>query len=196
MPSTIKKAVHMPPTILEEPDRPALADSEGLRTLLCRLHATGPGAWRQDAEAAELMLFTTRRYGALARKFGLEPEDAAAAAFEAMLNDSTRTADNPWAVVTVAVRITLIAEQRARGMLTSTERARRAQYSVFHDAERFSDRENELTEYHPSLQSIPPSDLEELEPTDTCRAIESTITLLVLLGWDEDTARSGIEYIC
>lgn len=186
----------MPRTIEQDHDGPAFASSEGLRALLVRLHEAGPGAWRTDPEAAELMRFTACRYGALARKFDLEPEDAAVAAFEAMLNESTRTANDPWAVVTVAVRITLIAEQRAHGLLTSTERARRPQYSVFHDAERFSDRENELTEYHHAFQTLPSDESEAVESTDAGRAVEYTITLMVLLGWDEDTARGGIEYVC
>ncbi|GAA1050945.1 hypothetical protein [Arthrobacter russicus] len=186
----------MPRTSFDDVNEPAFAGSEGLRVLLERLHKAGAGAWRTDPEAAELMRFTARRYGALARKFGMEPEDAAVAAFEAMLNDSTRKADDPWAVVTVAVRITLIAEQRAHGLLTSTERARRPQFSVFHDAERFSDRETELTEYHPAFRTLPPDEQDTAGSTDAGRAVESTVTLLVLLGWDEDTGRGGIEYIC
>jgi hypothetical protein len=186
----------MPCTNPNEFSEPTFARSEGLRALLDRLHRAGPGAWRTDAEAAELMRFAARRYAALARKFGMEPEDAAVAAFEAMLNRSTRTANDPWAVVTVAVRITLIAEQRAHGLLTSTERARRPQYSVFHDAERFSDRESELTGYHPAFQTPPIDEDEPQESTDAGRAVDSTIALMALLGWDEDTARGGIEYIC
>jgi hypothetical protein len=186
----------LPPTNFDDVNEPAFTSSEGLRALLVRLYQAGPGAWRTDPEAAELMRFTAHRYGALARKFGMEPEDAAVAAFEAMLNDSTRRADDPWAVVTVAVRITLIAEQRAHGLLTSTERARRPQYSVFHDAERLSDRETELTEYHPAFRALPPDEEDAAGSTGAGRALESTITLLTLLGWDEDTGRGGIEYIC
>lgn len=129
----------MSSTVPQSPEsEPAFASSEGLRVLLTRLHQAGPGAWRKDPDAAALMVFTANRYAALARKYELEPADAAVAAFEAMLNDSTRTANDPWAVVTVAVRVTLIAEHRAQGLLTSTDRARRPQYSMFHDADRKS----------------------------------------------------------
>jgi hypothetical protein len=148
------------------------------------------------------MRFVAERYAALAHKHGLTPEDAAVAAFEAMLNESTRNADDPWAVVTWAVRITLIAEERARGLLTSTERARRPEYSVFHDATRFSDHETDLTDYHPAFHVAPADTFADLdedgddEPTDATRAVEGTIILLTLLGWTEPTARSGLDYIC
>lgn len=45
---------------------------EGLRVLLIRLYECGPGAWRGDREAAELMRFTAARYKRLARKYGLD----------------------------------------------------------------------------------------------------------------------------
>jgi len=192
----------MPPTNPSECNEPAFASSEGLRALLVRLNEAGPGAWRHDPEAAALMRFAAGRYAALAHKHGLTSEDAAVAAFEAMLNDSTRGADDPWAVVTWAVRITLIAEERAHGLLTSTERARRPQYSIFHDASRFSDHENDLTEFHPIFRVAPVDaafDAEDetgSEPTDAARAVEGTIILLALLGWAEPTARSGLDYIC
>lgn len=182
----------------EEPSGLAFADPEGLRALLLRLHNAGRGAWRADAEAASLMRFAADRYASLARKYGFEPADAAVAAFEAMLNESTRTAKDPWAVVTVAVRITLIAENRAGGLLTSTERARRPQYSVFHDVERFSDRDNELLDYHPALQS-PAADIPLTEAQDdqsrALRAIDDTARILVALGWPPDIARAGVDYV-
>ncbi|MBB1515869.1 hypothetical protein H5398_07785 [Tessaracoccus sp. MC1679] len=193
-----RTALHPP----QEPSGPAFADSEGLRAVLMRLHEAGPGAWRHDPEAAELMRFAADRYAALARKYDQEPADAAVAAFEAMRNTSTRSAADPWAVVTVAVRITLIAEHRAHGLLTSTDRARRPQYSVFHDAERFSDRESELTEYHPAFHVPPhhhngnghqPDDVSEV---DVWWVVEQTARLLVLLGWPAGTAWTLVEHVC
>jgi hypothetical protein len=182
----------------EESSGLAFADPEGLRALLFRLHNAGRGAWRADAEAASLMRFAADRYASLAHKYGFEPADAAVAAFEAMLNESTRTAQDPWAVVTVAVRITLIAENRAGGLLTSTERARRPQYSVFHDVERFSDRENELIDYHPALQS-PAADILLADAQDdqprALRAIDDTAAMLVALGWPANIARAGVDYV-
>ena len=120
--------------------------------LLERLAAQDHGAWRRDAEAAALMGYVVRRYAKLARKHGLDPWDAAAAAFDAMRSSAVRNADDPWAVVTRAVQVTLIAEERANGLLCSVYQARRPEFSSFHDPERFSDRENPLSDYHPALR--------------------------------------------
>ena len=83
-------------------------DSEALRALLNRLHQAGRGAWQRDPEAAALMEHAANKYAALARKHGLDPWEAASAAFEAMRGTATRRADDPWAVVTRAVQVTLI----------------------------------------------------------------------------------------
>ena len=170
------------------------ADAEGLRELLVRLHRSGPGSWRNDTEAEELMLFVANRYAGLARRFDREPADAAAAAFESMLNPSTRTAEDPWAVVTVAVRITLIAQHRAEGLLTSTNRARRAEYSVFHDAQRFSDRESELADYLPALHTHDPDPHDE--QIETLPVVADAAAILVSLGWPADATSVMVGYIC
>lgn len=135
--------------------RQGFENSERLRELLTRLHADGPAAWRRDPEAAALMRHAADKYAALARKHGLDPWEAAGAAFEAMRTASVRRADDPWAVITRAVQITCIAENRANGLLCSVHQARRPRYSSFHDAERFSDRENPLTDYHPAFRADP-----------------------------------------
>lgn len=120
---------------------------EGLRALLIRLHDTGPGAWRSDREAAELMRYTAERYRPLARRHGLDPWEVTSAAFEVMLTAAVRNADNPWAVVTRAVQITCIAEVRAAGLLVSTSKVRHTgRVAGFHDAVRLADRER-LPEY-------------------------------------------------
>lgn len=178
-------------------------DPEGLRALLTRLHLAGRSSWRDDPEAAQLMRHTAEKYAALARKHRLDPWEAATAAFEAMRNPSVRRADDPWAVITHAVRITCLAEERGQGLLCSVTRARRPQYSGFHDAERFGDRDNPLTDYHPAFQTTTAEELEESNPsaslegsTGTGSAVEDTITLFALLGWPPAAARTGIEYVC
>lgn len=185
-------------------DGPGYASAEGLRALLDRLHDAGPGVWRHDPEAAELMRYTADRYAALARKHHCDPQDAATAAFEAMLNPSTRTAADPWAVVTTAVRITLIADERAHGLLTSTERARRPEYSTFHDVTRFADHESDLAEFHPAL-TTPSADREiddDHRDTDTAhvdlhdRVVDDTTRMLATLGWPADAARFAVAYLC
>lgn len=182
---------------------PPFATAEGLRLLLVRLHYSGPRAWEDDPEASTLMEFAMRKYGALAHKHGLEPSDAAVAAFDVMRTRAARVADDPWAVVTRAVQLSLIYEARAQGLLCSPHQARRAALATCHDAERFSDRETELADYHPSLQVEDdldeidaPKPADEEEPTNAYMALDAAVVLFVELGWPEGAARIGLEYIC
>lgn len=180
-------------------------NSEGLRELLTRLNAEGPDAWRNDPEAAALMQHAAQKYAALARKHGLDPWEAATAAFEAMRAPSVRRADDPWAVITRAVQITCIAENRANGLLCSVHQARRPRYSSFHDAERFSDRENPLTDYHPAFRADPFANDDAERDDDRVdvsgstgveSAVEDTIALLCWYGWEPEVARAAVECIC
>ena len=178
-------------------------NSERLRELLTRLDAEGPDAWRNDPVATELMRYAADKYAALARKHGLDPWEAATAAFEAMRAPSVRRADDPWAVITRAVQITCIAENRANGLLCSVHQARRLRYSSFHDAERFSDRENPLTDYHPAFRADPftddDDDGDEVEAsgvTGVESAVEDTIALLCWYGWEPELARAAVECVC
>lgn len=177
--------------------------SAGLRALLYRLHEEGPGAWRTDPVARELMVYAADKYAALARKHGLDPWEAAAAAFDVMRTRSAREGDDPWAVVTHGVQRTCIAEERGHGLLCSVHQARKAKYTVFHDAERLSDRENPLDEYHRAFHVTDPDPAETAEPvlpagvcTTATSAVEDTIAFLTLLGWPAPTARVTVEHIC
>src|SRR5690625_1949434 len=183
--------------------RPGFTTSEGLRTLLTRIHAQGLSAWRSDSEVTALMEYAATKYAPLARKHGLDAWEAASAAFDVMRTPSLLRADDPWGVITRAVQITCIAEARANGMLCSTHQARRPHYSVFHDAERFSDRENPLTDYHPAFHHHDPDG----HPTDqvadvdgesvlAVSAVEATIALFTALGRPASTVTSSVEYIC
>ena len=188
--------------------RAGFEHSERLRELLNRLDTAGSDAWRTDPEAAALMQHAARKYAALARKHGLDPWEAATAAFEAMRTRAVRRADDPWAVITRAVQITCIAENRANGLLCSVHQARRPRYSSFHDAERFSDRENPLTDYHPAFRTDPFTNTEtgdEAEGVDAdesagstgvASAVEDTIALLCWHGWEPEIARAAVECIC
>lgn len=188
--------------------------SDGLRTLLHRLHDAGPGAWSGDPTAAELMSHTADKYEPLARKHGLDPWEAASAAFKVMITRAAREARDPWAVITHAVRITCIFEERAQGLLCSVHQARRPHVSAFHDPERFSDRENPLTDYHPAFHVTDPHSHGDAE-TDAAgagsdgggrgsdracmsagSAAEDAIALFTLLGWEPATARAGVEHVC
>jgi hypothetical protein len=172
---------------------------EGLRALLTRLHTQGAGAWRRDPVAAELMAFTAEKYAALARKHGLDAWEAAGAAFDVMRTRAARTAVDPWAVVTNAVRITCIAEQRAQGLLCSVHQARRPQVSRFHDPERFSERENLLTDYHPAFHVHDQHPDQQAEPEDAglvSALVEDAVALFALLGWPEGTATAAVGHVC
>lgn len=176
---------------------------EGLRILLTRIHDAGKAAWRSDRDVPALMDYTATKYAPLARKHGLDAWEAASAAFDVMRTPSVLRANDPWGVVTRAVQITCIAEARANGMLCSTHQARRPQFSVFHDAERFSDRENPLTDYHPAFHHhdhdsevghdpVSP----ESEQVLAVSAVSDTVALFTALGWPEPTVKASIDYIC
>lgn len=182
---------------------PTFATAEGLRLLLLDLAYSGPRAWESSPDAASLMTYTMEKYGALAHKHCLEPSDAAVAAFEVMRARSTRVAEDPWAVVTHAVQLSLIYESRAEGLLCSTGQARKAAGTDCHDAERFSERESEIANYHPVLHveddvshidEPKQHDIEE-EPKNAYFALDETVDLFVALGWAERTARLGLEFI-
>lgn len=175
--------------------------SAGLRALLCRLHEEGPGAWRTDPAARELMAYAADKYAPLARKHRLDPWEAAAAAFDVMRTRSAREADDPWAVVTHGVQRTCIAEERGHGLLCSVHQARKARYTMFHDAERLSDRDNPLDEYHRAFHVTDPDPAEELVvpagvTTTATSAMEDAIAFITLLGWPPHTARGTVEHIC
>src|SRR5699024_9592988 len=149
--------------------------------------------------------YTATKYAPLARKHGLDAWEGASAAFDVMRTPSVLRADDPWGVVTRAVQITCIAEARANGMLCSTHQARRPQFSVFHDAERFSDRENPLTDYHPAFHHHdhnhdsgigddpgPP----ENEQLLAASAVTDTVALFTALGCPEPTVTPSLHCTC
>jgi hypothetical protein len=185
--------------------------AEGLRLLLVRLHYAGPAGWSSDPEAADLMSYTMDKYGALAHKHGYQPGEAAVAAFDAMRTRAVRVADDPWAVVTHAVELTLIYERRAEGLLCSTHQARRDPHVARHDAERFSDHASDLAEFHPAFAIQAPQDALHLDadhddrdhddededgPTNALVAIDEAVAVFAALRWPEDVARTAIEYVC
>ena len=182
---------------------PTFATAEGLRLLLLDLAYAGPHAWQTSPEAAELMTYTMDKYAGLAHKYGLEPTEAAVAAFEVMRMRSTRVAEDPWAVVTHAVELTLIYESRAQGLLCSTGQARKTAGLDYHDAERFADRDSELADYHPAFHfhatmadpyAKKPANPDG-EPTNAFFALDDAVRFFVDLGWEPATARLALEYI-
>jgi hypothetical protein len=180
---------------------PRFTTAEGLRSLLNRLDVAGPGAWRRDADVEELMAYTIRKYRPLAMKHHCAPEDSAVAAFEALRTSAVRNAHDPWAVVTRAVQVTLIAEERAEGLLCSPAQARRTHVSRHHDARRFSEYETDLLEFHPALRapadraSNQSADRGENASTRAFEAIDLAIALFAALGWPLNTATCALDYI-
>lgn len=193
-----------------------------LRGLLCRLHAAGPGSWRHDPDASDLMAYTLDKYAALSVKHHLDPGDGAYAAFEALRTLAVRTAEDPWSVVTRAVQVELIAEERANGILCSTDQARRPENSAGHDAERFGERDTPLTDFHPAFRVLDGIDIERLgeitkattaamngtdattndvrqpdptEPTTAKEAIELSAILFASLGWPQSLANIAMAYV-
>jgi hypothetical protein len=192
--------------------------------MLVRLRYSGTG-WSNDPDASDLMLYAMEKYGALARKYGYEPVEAAIAAFDAMHTRAVRVAEDPWAVVTRAVELTLIYDQRADGLLCSNHQARRELDIERHDAERFSDREADLVDFHPAFAIPAPQDSIEFEelkpdvdvasevdehdeeqedeaedpedpPSNAWVAVDDAVDVFVALRWPEDLARTAVEYIC
>lgn len=185
---------------------PDFETAEGLRLLLVRLRYCGAAGWRDDPVASALMSYAMEKYGAMARKHGYEPAEAAIAAFDAMQTRAVRVAEDPWAVVTHAVELTLFYEQRAEGLLCSNHQARRECDVDRHDAMRFSDREGELADFHPAFAIAAPQDAvgdadeeepdEADEPTNAYFALDDAVSIFVALRWPEDVTRMAIEYIC
>lgn len=198
--------------------------TEGFRLMLVRLRYSGSG-WSNDPEASDLMVYAMDKYGALARKYGYEPVEAAIAAFDAMHTRAVRVAEDPWAVVTRAVELTLIYDRRADGLLCSNHQARREVDIERHDAERFSDREADLLDFHPAFAIPAPQDSiefesltpdhdvaadddhvdeddvdedesEEPEPTNAWMAVDEAVDVFVALRWPEDLTRAALDYIC
>lgn len=186
----------------------SFATAEGLRHLLQRLHdldSVGHWSWRTDPEAERLMRFTIRKYRWLAINHNCEPEDSAYAAFGAMRTRAVRMAEDPWAVVTRAVQVSLIAEERANGLLCSNPQARRHVMWGLHDARRFCEYENDVLEYHPAMRAPallgvlddrPAPQPGEEKPTTPAEAKNKVIDLFTALGWPENTATCAVDYLC
>ncbi len=117
-----------------------------------------------------------------------------------MRTRSVREAHDPWGVITHAVRITCIYEERAQGLRCSVHQARRRHVSSFHDPDRFSTRAHPIVDDHPLLKTIDEqyNHAEETDDTSTpvLVAVARAIELLVLLGWPDDVAQSGVDQIC
>jgi hypothetical protein len=185
-----------------------LEDPERLRLLLVSLHYGGERAWDQDPEAAELMSLTVKKYAGLAAKHHRDADEAAAAAWGVMRTRAARIADDPWAVITHSVALQMYYEERAQGLLCGADQVRTSDVVDFHDADRISDHETNLADFHPSFWSF--DDLSEVveppaaepdsaepaeEPTNAFVALETAIEFFVDSGWPRAAAQLALECI-
>ncbi|WP_454859676.1 hypothetical protein [Promicromonospora soli] len=197
--------------------RPLFATGEGLRVLLIRLHIDGPGAWASDPDATELLEFCMLKYAALAHRYRQTQQDAAVAAFEVLRAPATLEAQDPWGVVTRAVQLSLMAEDRANGLLCDQSRARRLLTSDQHDATRFTDYELDGARSLDTLPttadavdtiSLDPAVLDHLDavdvtssrpsqiaPVEARTALDIAAKVLAGFGWDPTDARACLAYI-
>lgn len=195
-------------------ERPLFTTGEGLRILLLRLHMDGPHAWSTDPEATELIEFCMAKYAGMAKKYRQTPHDAAFAAFEALRAPATAEADDPWGVVTRAVQLSLMAEDRANGLLCDQSRARRLLTSDQHDATRFSEYEldgaRSIETITGEAVSVDPALLDHLDTVDATvvssrpsqiaavearTALDVAAKVLASFGWDPTDARACLDYI-
>lgn len=193
------------PMLTEEALRPpSYTTPEGLRALLLRLHIDGSDAWRTDPDATALLQHCATKYRALARRYRQEPLEAAAAAFEVLRAPATVEAQDPWAVVTHAVRLTLQANERADALLCSTEHARRVMADGDHDVVRFAERDErtwsgELTPLGADATSPGrgiPGLAGAIQPFEVRVCVSNAVELLASLGWPRPVAHLGVEYAC
>ncbi|MFB7251219.1 hypothetical protein [Microbacterium sp. NPDC056234] len=170
--------------------RPKFATGEGLRALLHRLRAGTPDAWAVDPEARALAEYTMIRYERLCRKWQRDPAEGATAAFLVMRKDYILEADEPWAVVTTAVRSAVIAENQAERLLIDPDRARQEDVTGFERPVRAGDHEEYLYDI------VATDTVDEHEESPLLATVERiAVALFTGLGWDEQTATTAIEYV-
>ncbi|PUB20862.1 hypothetical protein C8K30_11573 [Promicromonospora sp. AC04] len=206
-----------PETSTPDAGRPLFATSEGLRVLLIRLHIDGRDAWAKDPDATELLEFCMAKYGALAARYRQTQQDAAVAAFEVLRAPATLEAQDPWGVVTRAVQLSLMAEDRANGLLCDQSRARRLLTSDQHEATRFTDYELDGARSLDTLPttadpvdtvSLDPAVLDHLDvvdvtssrpsqiaPVEARTALDIAAKVLAGFGWEPTDARACLAYI-
>jgi hypothetical protein len=169
---------------------PNFADSETLREVVASLTATD--TWARSPVARELMLFTMRKYAPVAKGWHRDPADAAYAAFLAFRTPTTLAADDPWAVVTQAVRLSIAAEAHADRLMTSSEKARRPTKRPPSEPIRAGSYEDFLFDIHPRDMF---SDSDETNDAVE-RVVRSACVFFVINGWPARTVEVAVEYIC
>ena len=99
-------------------------------------------------------------------------------------------------------------EERAQGLLCGTDQVRTDDVTDFHDADRISDHETNLADFHPSFWSFddlsdvedplavdPDSEEPDDEPTNAWVALETAVEFFVDSGWSRPAAQMALECI-
>jgi hypothetical protein len=159
-----------------------------------RLHIKGGDAWRADPEADELIRYMIDRFSGLARKHGLEPDDAGPAAFEAMRNPSVFLGEDPWGVIIHAVTTTIKTCQFADDALCSVETARRGGLTGV-TPERFSDRDNPVWEHHQGFATADDEDAPAPAGPSIAEQAEGIAVLFAAHGWPLDATSAAVEVV-
>jgi len=191
---------------------PSFTTSDGLRRLIQRLNteAAGPrprlgrtmepGARRAtlaelaarselDRETAALFAYIVRRYAQLCRKWDRDPSDAALAAFEAMQGEYILGADDPWAIITVAVRSSVISEAQSEKLLISPDRARQGDTVDWDSPVRAGEHEEFLFGLAPDRDSAEPE-------SPTWAHIHRVLTKLFAdFRWDPGVIDLAVTYV-
>jgi hypothetical protein len=111
-------------------------------------------------------------------------------------------------VITHAVALHTFYEERAQGLLCGTDQVRTDDVTDFHDADRISDHETSLADFHPSFWSLddlsdvedplavdPDSEEPDAEPTNAWVALETAVEFFVDSGWSRAAAQMALECI-
>lgn len=191
---------------------PSFTTSDGLRRLIQRLNteANGPrpslgrtmepearratlaelaARAELDRETAALFAYIVRRYAQLCRKWDRDPSDAALAAFEAMQGEYILGADDPWAIITVAVRSSVISEAQSEKLLISPDRARQGDTVDWDSPVRAGEHEEFLFGLAPDRDSAEPE-------SPTWAHIHRVLTKLFAdFRWDRGVIDLAVTYV-
>ena len=144
-----------------------------------------PRGWNSP-RAARLLAFTTKKYTGLARKEGSDPADALEAAWSAWSEPGFRTAQDPWALTSTAIRRALTRSNIAQRKLTSLAGARRPDTEALVG---FADDELD------SVRDTAQYDLPRVFAGFTTAAAREAYELLISCDVTPDTATAAIESV-
>lgn len=168
---------------------PSFASSEGLRRLLTRINAEGQHAWQRDPEVRALFEFTIAKYRPICRKWRRDPVEAASVVFVVLRSAYALTADDPWAVATKAVQLRIPELALGDKLLIAPERVGKLDAADWEAPVRAG----EYEEFLFGAASEPEPDETPAPTVQRVRGV--VIELFTLLGWDEGTIATAIDFV-